>query len=150
MAMSYLPPMRLVSWNTELTVGVSLTSIPFLANSPFSWAIQTGQLNPPGNTMSSTALGGAGWATAHDAMSSAIGPARSLLIRCMVLSLIDRFPAVKSELHARLRVRSRHGLQRRLFVLLVGAEFRNVRGGSPHAERLGRQREMSRAVRCIF
>src|SRR5712671_2438931 len=74
MAMSNLPSMRLVSWNTELTVGVTLTSIPFFANNPFSCATQIGQLKPPGNTMRLTVLGGAGCAIAQEAINSAISP----------------------------------------------------------------------------
>src|SRR5260221_9192179 len=74
MAMSNLPSMRLVSWNTELTVGVTLTPIPFFANSPFSCATQIGQLKPPGNTMRLTVLGGTGCANAQEAISSAVSP----------------------------------------------------------------------------
>src|SRR6266853_1819613 len=66
MAMSNLPSMRLVSWKTELGVGVILTSMPFFAKRPFSCATQTGQLNPPGNTMRLTGLGGAGGAVAPE------------------------------------------------------------------------------------
>src|ERR1700730_14329412 len=51
---SNLPSIRLVSWKTELGVGVSFTSIPPLAKYPFSCAIQIGQLNPPGKTMTET------------------------------------------------------------------------------------------------
>src|SRR6267143_2800553 len=60
MAMSNLPSIRWVSWNTEFGVGVSLTSRPFFANSPFSCATQIGQLKPPGKTMTLTVCGGAG------------------------------------------------------------------------------------------
>src|SRR5258706_4297226 len=67
MAMSNLPSMRLVSWKTELGVGVILTSMPFFANRPFSCATQTGQLKPPGKTMRFTALGGAGGGVAQPA-----------------------------------------------------------------------------------
>src|SRR6266853_6092856 len=91
MAMSYLPPMRFASWNTELTVGVSLTSIPFFANSHFSCATQTGQLKPPGNTMSSTGLGGAGCAIAQEAISSAVSPDMTLREIPFMLSSIDGF-----------------------------------------------------------
>src|SRR6266849_8294759 len=87
--MSNLPSMRLVSWNTELGVGVILTSIPFFANSPFSCATQTGQLKPPGNTMSSTGLGGAGCAIAQEATSSAISPDMTLREIPFMLSSID-------------------------------------------------------------
>src|SRR5256885_1344421 len=148
MAMSYLPPMRFVSWNTELTVGVSLTSIPFFANSPFSCATQTGQLNPPGNTMSSTVLDGAGCASAHDAMSAANSPDTSLREIPFMLSSIDGLllRIAGGQIIRRLRVRSHHGLQRRLLVLLVGAELRNVRPRSPHAERLRRERELPRPI----
>src|SRR5882762_22176 len=89
MAMSYLPSMRLVSWNTELTVGVSLASIPFFANSPFSCATQIGQLKPPGNTMRLTALGGAGCASAQEATSSAISPDMTLREIPFMFSSID-------------------------------------------------------------
>src|SRR5258705_414182 len=88
MAMSNLPSMRLVSWNTELTVGVTLTSIPFFANSPFSCATQIGQLKPPGNTMRLTVLGGTGCAIAQQATSSAISPDMALReIPCMIFSI---------------------------------------------------------------
>src|SRR2546426_9805553 len=50
-AMSNLPSIRLVSWNTELGVGVTFTSSPFFAKKPFSCATQTGQLKPPGKTI---------------------------------------------------------------------------------------------------
>src|SRR6267378_5002228 len=87
-AMSNLPSMRLVSWNTELTVGVTLTSIPFFANSPFSCATQIGQLKPPGNTMRLTVLAGAGCAIAQEAISSAISPDMTLReIPCMIFSI---------------------------------------------------------------
>src|SRR6267154_2428368 len=89
MAMSNLPSMRLVSWNTELTVGVTLTSIPFFANSPFSCATQTGQLNPPGNTMRLTVLGGAGCAIAQEAISRAIAPDMTLREIPFMFSSID-------------------------------------------------------------
>src|SRR5216684_1227596 len=59
-AMSNLPSMRLVSWNTELGVGVIFTSRPFLAKRPFSCATQIGQLKPPGKTITLTIWGGAG------------------------------------------------------------------------------------------
>src|SRR3989442_11997739 len=58
--MSNLPSVRLVSWNTELGVGVSFTWSPFSANSPFSCATQIGQLKPPGKTMTLTVFGGTG------------------------------------------------------------------------------------------
>src|SRR5205814_7491475 len=48
--MSNFPSMRLVSWNTELGVGVTFNSMPLLAKKPFSCATQIGQLKPPGNT----------------------------------------------------------------------------------------------------
>src|SRR5882762_8832546 len=64
MAISNLPSMRLVSWNTELGVGVMFTSMPFLAKKPFSFATQIGQLKPPGNTIRLTAFkDGAGGGT---------------------------------------------------------------------------------------
>src|SRR3989442_9005556 len=59
-AMSNLPSMRLVSWNTELGVGVIFTSRPFFAKRPFSCATQIGQLKPPGKTITLTIWGGAG------------------------------------------------------------------------------------------
>src|SRR5438445_3220080 len=59
-AMSNLPSMRLVSWNTELGVGVIFTSRPFLAKRAFSCATQIGQLKPPGKTITLTIWGGAG------------------------------------------------------------------------------------------
>src|SRR5207302_1186139 len=49
--MSNFPSMRLVSWNTELGVGVTFNSMPLLAKKPFSCATQIGQLKPPGNTI---------------------------------------------------------------------------------------------------
>src|SRR5256885_9738234 len=55
--MSNLPSIRLMSWNTELGVGVSFTSSPFFSNSPFSCATQIGQLKPPGKTMTLTVWG---------------------------------------------------------------------------------------------
>src|SRR5882762_7691399 len=88
-AMSNLPSMRLVSWNTELTVGVSPTSIPFLANRPFSCATQIGQLNPPGNTMRLTVLGGAGCAIAQEAIRSAASPDMTLREIPFMFSSID-------------------------------------------------------------
>src|SRR6266571_1035310 len=59
-AMSNFPSMRLVSWNTELGVGVIFASRPFFAKKPFSCAIQIGQLKPPGKTITLTIWGGAG------------------------------------------------------------------------------------------
>src|SRR5712691_11229615 len=59
-AMSNLPSMRLVSWNTELGVGVIFASRPFFAKRPFSCATQIGQLKPPGKTITLTIWGGAG------------------------------------------------------------------------------------------
>src|SRR5438094_1566061 len=50
-AMSNLPSIRLVSWNTELGVGVTFTSSLFFAKKPLSCATQTGQLKPPGKTI---------------------------------------------------------------------------------------------------
>src|SRR5258706_11511571 len=150
-AMSYLPSMRLVSWNTELTVGVSFTSIAFFANSPFSCATQIGQLKPPGKTMRLTVLGGADCAIAQEAISSAISPTKSLLIPCMFFSWIDRFLPVKSGLQARLRLRSRHGLQRRFFYSFAAfAKLRDVGSRAPHAERLGRERKLPRPVARLF
>src|SRR6266699_5292573 len=142
MAMSNLPSMRLVSWNTELGVGVILASRPFLAKRPFSWATQMGQLKPPGKTMRLTVLGGAGGKGAHETSSSAIGPTISPNILRIVFSL---------GLQARLRVRSRHGLQRRLFDSFVAfAKLRDVGPRAPHAERLRRERELPRPVARFF
>src|SRR6266480_783608 len=148
MAMSNLPSIRWVSWNTELTVGVSLTAIPFFASSPFSCAIQTGQLKPPGNTMSSTVLGGAGCASAHDAMSSAISPDMTLREIPFMLSSIDGFLLrIAGGQIIRLRVRSPDGLQRRLLDSFAAfAKLRDIRPRAPHAERLGRERELPRPV----
>src|SRR5467141_1880131 len=73
-AMSNLPSMRLVSWNTELGVGVIFTSRPFLAKRPFSCATQIGQLKPPGKTITLTIWGGAG-AAAGGGASAARGGA---------------------------------------------------------------------------
>src|SRR3989442_14806361 len=77
-AMSNLPSMRLVSWNTELGVGVIFTSRPFLAKRPFSCATQIGQLKPPGKTITLTIWGGAGAAgggTGSAAGGGGTGPA---------------------------------------------------------------------------
>src|SRR5712691_1462047 len=82
-AISNLPSMRLVSWNTELGVGVSLTSIPYFANSPFSCATQIGQLKPPGKTIRLTGLGGAGGAPAHEASAEIIVARTKRAIRVM-------------------------------------------------------------------
>src|SRR5258708_38083253 len=72
-AMSNLAAMRLVSWNTELGVGVIFTSRPFLAKRPFSCATQIGQLKPPGKTITLTIWGGA--AAAGGGTGSASGGA---------------------------------------------------------------------------
>src|SRR5438093_9129491 len=202
-AMSNLPSMRLVSWNTELGVGVIFTSRPFLAKRAFSCATQIGQLKPPGKTITLTIRGGAGAAgggtgsaaagggagaagggaggvgggagaagggagavgggagsaegavgaggtPAHDARSDASTPAISLL---RMVSSFSWFLPVRSELQARLRVRSRHGLQRRLFysfVFPVFAKLRDVGARAPHAERLRRERELPRPVARFF
>src|SRR5258705_7739771 len=66
-AMSNLPSIGPVSWNTELGVGVTFTSIPFFANRPFSCATHTGQLKPPGKTIRLTVFAGAGGCAAHPA-----------------------------------------------------------------------------------
>src|SRR5712691_4513292 len=151
-AISNLPSMRLVSWNTELGVGVSLTSIPFLANSPFSRATQIGQLKPPGKTIRLTVLG-AGCALAHTASVSAIAARMKRAIRVMS-------PPCRSaaDLPGRLlrdscpmgRNRSCNGLERRALpagLALALAKLRDVRQRAPHAERLGRERELPRPVR---
>src|SRR5216684_7856576 len=77
--MSNLPSIRWVSWNTELGVGVSLTSRPFFANSPFSCATQIGQLKPPGKTMTLTVCG-AGGCAAHPASNRNMKSFRKLRI----------------------------------------------------------------------
>src|SRR5467141_2864572 len=77
--MSNLPSIRLVSWNTELGVGVSFTSRPFFANSPFSCATQIGQLKPPGKTMTLTVCG-AGGCAAHPASNRTMKILRKLRI----------------------------------------------------------------------
>src|SRR5213594_952777 len=195
-AMSNLPSMRLVSWNTELGVGVIFASRPFLAKRAFSCATQIGQLKPPGKTITLTIRGGAGAAgggtgsaaagggagavgggagaagggagavgggagsaegavgaggtPAHDARSDASTPAISLL---RMVSSCSWFLPVRSELQARLRVRSRHGLQRRLFysfVFPVFAKLRDVGARAPHAERFRRERELPRPVARFF
>src|SRR5882724_7871378 len=64
MARSNLPSIRLVSWNTELGVGVIFTATLLAANRPLSCAAQIGQLKPPGNTISSIGLS---WAKAGSA-----------------------------------------------------------------------------------
>src|SRR6267142_2096972 len=97
--MSNLPSMRLVSWNTELGVGVIFTSMPFLSKKPFSFATQIGQLKPPGKTMRLTvrscgaggaiaALGEAGARVvdglpAHDASATPSMNSVRLFRRCM-------------------------------------------------------------------
>src|SRR5690349_18356611 len=63
--MSNFPSMRFVSWNTELGVGVTFTSMPFRSKKPFSCATQIGQLKPPGKTIRLTVCrGGAAGGTA--------------------------------------------------------------------------------------
>src|SRR3979490_286001 len=79
MAMSNLPSIRWVSWNTEFGVGVTFTSMPFFANSPFSCATQIGQLKPPGKTMTLTVCG-AGGCAAHPASNRTIENFRKLRI----------------------------------------------------------------------
>src|SRR6267143_3198105 len=76
-AMSNLPSIRWVSWNTELGVGVTFTSMPFFANRPFSCATQTGQLKPPGKTMTLT-VWGAGGCAAHPVNSRTMKNFRKL------------------------------------------------------------------------
>src|SRR5712692_795892 len=145
MAMSNLPSMRFVSWNTELTVGVSFTSIAFFANSPFSCATQIGQLKPPGKTMRLTVLGGAGCAIAQEAASTAISPTNSLSTLSIVISLLRIAGGHRS------RLRSRHGLQRRFFYSFAAfAKLRDVGSRAPHAERLGRERKLPRPVGRFF
>src|SRR2546427_9395438 len=76
-AMSNFPSMRLVSWNTELGVGVTFTSIPFRAKKPFSCATQIGQLKPPGKTIRLTdcrSMGGGGGASDPFGETGARGP----------------------------------------------------------------------------
>src|SRR5438876_2236118 len=196
-AMSNLPSMRLVSWNTELGVGVIFTSRPFLAKRPFSCATQIGQLKPPGKTITLTIWGGAGAAgggtgsasggaggaggagaagggagaarggagavggggSAEGAVGAGGTPAHDASTNASTISLLRMvssfswFLPVRSELQARLRVRSRHGLQRRLFysfVFPVFAKLRDVGARAPHAERLRRERELPRPVARFF
>src|SRR6266850_746098 len=77
--MSNLPSIRWVSWNTELGVGVTFTSMPFFANRPFSCATQIGQLKPPGKTMTLT-VWDAGGCAAHPVNSRRIKNFRKLRI----------------------------------------------------------------------
>src|SRR5712691_6680299 len=196
-AMSNLPSMRLVSWNTELGVGVIFASRPFFAKRPFSCATQIGQLKPPGKTITLTIWGGAGaagggtgsaaeggGAGAGSAVGGGAGAARggagavgggagsaegavgaggtpahdasrnaSTISLLRMVSSFSWFLPVRSELQARLRVRSRHGLQRRLFysfVFPVFAKLRDVGARAPHAERLRRERELPRPVARFF
>src|SRR5712691_9709340 len=155
-AMSNLPSMRLVSWNTELGVGVSLTSIPFLANSPFSCATQIGQLKPPGKTMTLTGLGGAGGAPAHATSASTIVARTKRAIRVMsppcrsAADLPGRYCGILVRCE---RDRSCNGFQRRTFpagLALALAKLRDVRQRAPHAERLGRERELPRPIAGFF
>src|SRR6266704_2413396 len=150
-AMSNLPSMRLVSWNTELGVGVSLTSIPFFANSPFSCATQIGQLKPPGKTMTLMGLGGA---PAHEANASAVAATTKRAIRVMsppcrsAADLPGRL--LRDSCPVSRRARSCNGLERRALpagLALALAKLRDVRQRAPHAERLGRERELPRPVR---
>src|SRR5712691_4154484 len=196
-AMSNLPSMRLVSWNTELGVGVIFASRPFFAKRPFSCATQIGQLKPPGKTITLTIWGGAGaagggtgsaaeggGAGAGSAVGGGAGAARggagavgggagsaegavgaggtpahdasrnaSTISLLRMVSSFSWFLPVRSELQARQRVRSRHGLQRRLFysfVFPVFAKLRDVGARAPHAERLRRERELPRPVARFF
>src|SRR6266702_1519088 len=153
-AMSNLPSMRLVSWNTELGVGVSLTSIPFLANSPFSCATQIGQLKPPGKTMTLTGLGGA---LAHEASANATVATTKRAIRVMsppcrsAADLPGRL--LRDSCPVSRRARSCNGLERRALpagLALAPAKLRDVRQRAPHAERLGRERELPRPIAGFF
>src|SRR5216684_2541746 len=110
-AMSNLPSMRLVSWNTELGVGVIFTSRPFLAKRPFSWATQIGQLKPPGKTITLTIWGGAGAAgggagSAEGAVGAGGTPAHDASRNASTISLLRMvssfswFLPVRSELQA--------------------------------------------------
>src|SRR5712691_7769502 len=155
-AISNLPSMRLVSWNTELGVGVSLTSIPFFAKSPFSCATQIGQLKPPGKTMRLTVLG-AGCALAHTASVSAIAARMKRAIR--VMSPPCRSAAVlpgrllRDSCPVSRRARSCNGLERRALpagLALALAKLRDVRQRAPHAERFGRERELPRPIAGFF
>jgi hypothetical protein len=74
MAMSNLPSIRLVSWNLESGVGVTVTAMPLRSKSPFSCATQIGQLKPPGKTI--TEIGLSGWVTAG--AGAIIEPARHI------------------------------------------------------------------------
>src|SRR5712664_2902398 len=82
MAMSNLPSISPVSWNTELGVSVIFGSTTCLANMPFSCATQIGRFQPPGNTMRFTGLGGAGWAAqpASAIRSTALNSVRMALL----------------------------------------------------------------------
>src|SRR6266581_3044452 len=91
---------------------------------------------------------GAGGTPAHDASRNA-----STIRLLRTVSSFSWFLPVRSELQARLRVRSRHGLQRRLFysfVFPVFAKLRDVGARAPHAERLRRERELPRPVARFF
>src|SRR5262245_51435583 len=154
-AMSNLPSIMFVSWNSELGVGVIFTSMPCRAKNPFSRATQIGQLKPPGKTMRLTvwtgagrgatavvplgetaARGGPGGSPAHEASATINIGNTKYFRRCMS-------PPLRS-------ARSRHGLQRRLLVLLVCAKLGDVGPRAPHAERLGRERELPRPVARLF
>src|SRR5207244_3763789 len=133
-AMSNLPSMRLVSWNTELGVGVIFTSRPFLAKRAFSCATQIGQLKPPGKTITLTIRGGAGAAGGGTGSAGAgaagVGGTEAAGCACgtvargaraygsvVAISLLRRgssfsaFLPVRSELQPRLRVQSRDSLK---------------------------------------
>src|SRR6266496_4970715 len=130
---------------------MSLTSIPFFANSPLSCATQIGQLKPPGKTMTLTGLGGA---PTHEANASAVAATTKRAIRVMsppCRSAADlpgrllRDPCPVSR-----RAQSCNGLERRALpagLALALAKLRDVRQRAPHAERLGRERELPRPVR---
>src|SRR6266571_4060390 len=152
-AISNLPSIRLVSWNTELGVGVSLTSIPYFANSPFSCATQIGQLKPPGKTMTLTGLGGA---PAHEASASAVAATTKRAIRVMsppCRSATDLPGRLLRDSCSMGRNRSCNGLERRALpagLALALAKLRDVRQRAPHAERLGRERELPRPIAGFF
>ncbi len=56
MAMSKSPLISPVSWKIEFGVGVTVTASPWAANRPVSWATNSGQLKPPGKTMTESGV----------------------------------------------------------------------------------------------
>jgi hypothetical protein len=80
MAMSKSPLARPVSWNVELGVLTIFTSRPCCAKKPCASPAHSGQLKPPGNTITFTSWAAA-WALAATGASSeaAVASARSIL-----------------------------------------------------------------------